>query len=213
MATEPRVDKRVQRGEQSRRVILGRAMDIASVEGLESLSVRRLATELDLSKSGVFAQFGSKEELQLATVRAAVEVFVGHVVKPARKAPAGVLRAWALCDSWLRYAAGPIFTGGCFFTSATAEFDARPGRVRDAIAAARRDWQKLYTATIAEAIELGEISAGVTAADLAFELDAVARTAGQDALLFGDVSSYERARRILRARLAAVSTEAAPAIG
>src|ERR1700754_345360 len=83
-----RTDGRVERGRQSRRAILGRAMDIASAEGLESLSVRRLATELDVSKSGVFAQFGSKEELQLATVRAAVDVFVTHVVKPAMRTPA-----------------------------------------------------------------------------------------------------------------------------
>src|SRR5688500_12975759 len=134
MAVEPRGDKRVLRGERSRKVILGRAMDIASVEGLESLSVRRLAAELDVSKSGVFAQFGSKEELQLATVRAAVEVFVSEVVKPARKAPAGIRRVWALCDEWLDYVAKPIFAGGCFFISAAAEFDARPGRVRDAVA-------------------------------------------------------------------------------
>lgn len=212
MTTEPRVDRRVQRGEQSRRAILDRAMDIASVEGLENLSVRRLATELDVSKSGVFAQFGSKEELQLATVRAAVEVVVNRVVKPARKAPAGIRRVWALCDSWLRYSTEPIFTGGCFFVAAATEFDARPGRVRDAIAAARHDWQSLYETTIATAIELGEISTDVVAADLAFELDAVARAAGEDAMLYADASVAERARRILRARLRAVADESAPAL-
>ncbi|MFE7800275.1 TetR/AcrR family transcriptional regulator [Nocardia sp. NPDC057440] len=206
------VDKRLARGERSRRVILDHAMDIASVEGLESLSVRRLAAELDLSKSGVFAHFGSKEELQLATVRAAVEVFVTHVVKPARRAPAGLRRVWALADSWLDYAAKPIFRGGCFFLSAVAEFDARPGRVHDAVAAARRDWLRLYEAAVAEAIALGEIVADIDPADLAFELDSIARVAGQDALLFSDAAPYARARRIISARLTVVATAAAPAI-
>ncbi|MGW4768433.1 TetR/AcrR family transcriptional regulator [Nocardia sp. NPDC004278] len=206
MTVETKVDKRLERGERSRRVILDRAMDIASVEGLESLSVRRLATELDLSKSGVFAHFGSKEELQLATVRAAVEVFVAHVVKPARRAPAGIRRVRALAESWLDYAAKPYFSGGCFFLSAVAEFDARPGRVHDAVAASRRDWLRLYETTVAEAVDLGEIAADNEPADLAFELDAIARTAAQDALLFGESTPYDRARRLLTARLDAVST-------
>ncbi|MBF6341676.1 TetR family transcriptional regulator [Nocardia abscessus] len=181
-------------------------MDIASVEGLESLSVRRLSTELDLSKSGVFAQFGSKEELQVATVRAAVEVFTSHVVKPARRAPAGIRRVRALAESWLDYAAKPVFSGGCFFLSTVSEFDARPGRVRDAIAAARRDWLRLYQTAASEAVALGEIDARVDPADLAFELDAIARTAGQDALLFDDPSHYEQARRMIATRLVAIAT-------
>ncbi|WP_068029870.1 TetR/AcrR family transcriptional regulator [Nocardia mexicana] len=204
MVGEGKVDGRVQRGEQSRRAILDRAMDIASVEGLESLSVRRLSTELGLSKSGVFAQFGSKEELQLATVRAAIEVFAAHVLKPARRAPAGMRRVRALAEAWLEYAGKPIFSGGCFFLSAVAEFDARPGRVRDALAAARQDWLRLYESTVAEAISLGEIDADIDPADLAFELDAVARQAAQDALLFDDPARCERARRIIDARLATV---------
>ncbi|GHF21985.1 TetR family transcriptional regulator [Amycolatopsis deserti] len=210
--TDAHVDKRVQRGLRSRRVILDRAMDIASVEGLESLSVRRLATELDVSKSGVFAQFGSKEELQLATVRAAVEVFVGKVVKPARKAPAGIRRVWALAEAWLAYVRQPVFEGGCFFIATAAEFDARPGRVRDAIAAGRRDWQTLYRTTIAEAQEMGEIAADVDAALLAFELDALTRAAAEDALLHDDPSRYDYARTAIRNRLAAVATPEAPAL-
>ncbi|WP_067842157.1 TetR/AcrR family transcriptional regulator [Nocardia lijiangensis] len=206
MVSDGKVDGRVRRGEQSRRAILDRAMDVASVEGLESLSTRRLSTELGLSNSGVFAQFGSKEELQLATVRAAIEVFATQVVKPARRAPAGIRRVRALAESWLEYAAKPIFSGGCFFLSTVSEFDARPGRVRDALAAARQDWLRLYESTVAEAISLGEIDTGIDPAELAFELDAVARQAAQDALLFGDPVRYERARRIIEARLAAVAT-------
>ncbi|HEX5596284.1 MAG TPA: TetR/AcrR family transcriptional regulator [Micromonosporaceae bacterium] len=210
---EVQMDKRVERGLRSRRVILDRAMDIASVEGLENLSVRRLATDLAVSKSGVFAQFGSKEELQLATVRAAVEVFVGKVVKPALRAPAGIRRVWALSEAWLHYVREPVFPGGCFFSGAAAEFDARPGRVRDAIAAARRDWQKLYASSIAEAVALGEIVSEVEPALLAFELDAISRAGAEDALLYDDDTIYERTREIIRGRLQSIVTDAAPVFG
>ncbi|WP_225440338.1 TetR/AcrR family transcriptional regulator [Amycolatopsis eburnea] len=203
------MDKRILRGMQSRQLILDRAMNIASVEGLESLSVRRLATELDVSKSGVFALFGSKEELQLATVRAAIEVFTAKVVRPARKAPPGIRRVRALGESWLRYTRRPVFDGGCFFTAAAAEFDARPGRVRDTIASARQDWQIFYAATTSEAQELGEITADLDPADLAFELDALARVAAEDAVLFDDDSRYDRVARIMLARLRAVATDPA----
>ncbi|MEU3274777.1 TetR/AcrR family transcriptional regulator [Saccharomonospora sp. NPDC006951] len=204
-----RVDKRVERGQQSRRAVLDRAMDIASVEGLDSLSVRRLAAELEFSKSGVFAQFGSKEELQLATVRAAVEVVVAEVVKPALRAPSGIRRVWALCESWLRYVRKPVFAGGCFFISTAAEFDARPGRVRDAVASARRDWQQLYTRTIEEARDLGEITAETDARQLAFELDALGRSGSQDALLYSDPASYDMASAAMLARLRSAATDPA----
>ncbi|WP_328403109.1 TetR family transcriptional regulator C-terminal domain-containing protein [Nocardia sp. NBC_00403] len=128
------------------------------------------------------------------------------MVKPARRAPAGLRRVWALADSWLDYAAKPIFRGGCFFLSAVAEFDARPGRVHDAVAAGRRDWLRLYEAAAAEAVALGEIAADIDPADLAFELDSIARVAGQDALLFSDAAPYARARRIISARLSVVAT-------
>ncbi|MFX0577946.1 TetR/AcrR family transcriptional regulator [Nocardia nepalensis] len=203
------MDKRVLRGLQSRQLILDRAMNIASVEGLESLSVRRLATELEVSKSGVFAQFGSKEELQLATVRAAIDVFAARVVRPARKTPAGIRRVRALSQSWMHYARLPVFEGGCFFMSAAPEFDARPGRVRDAIASGRRDWHTLYTSTIAEAQALGEIRADIDPADLAFELDALARIAAEDALLLDDDHRYDRADAIILSRLRAAATDPA----
>src|SRR6266540_152098 len=103
---ETRTDGRVVRGERTRRVILQRAMDLASIDGLERLSIGRLATDLDVSKSGVITHFGSKEELQLATVRAAVDVFTEHVVRPALKTPAGLRRLWRPCELWLDYERG-----------------------------------------------------------------------------------------------------------
>ncbi|HEX8188504.1 MAG TPA: helix-turn-helix domain-containing protein, partial [Pyrinomonadaceae bacterium] len=122
-------------GERTRQAILEAAVDIASEEGLEGLTIGRLAAELSMSKSGLFAHFGSKEELQLATVEAARDVFVREVVRPAFGAPRGLARLWQLCDVWLGYVRREVFRGGCFFAAAAAEFDGRPGAVRDRVAA------------------------------------------------------------------------------
>ncbi|OLT22903.1 TetR family transcriptional regulator [Pseudonocardia sp. CNS-139] len=200
-----RPDGRVERGRRTRQTILARAMDIASSEGLEALSVRRLAAELDVSKSGVFAQFGSKEELQLATVRAAVDVFVVEVVRPAMRTPGGLRRVWALYESWERYARRPVFTGGCFFIAAAAEFDARPGRVRDAVAGAQRDWQRLFARCLREAAELGDVARDADVDQVAFELYALARAGAQDALLHDEPAAYDHARAAVLARLRAVA--------
>lgn len=182
-------------------------MDIASVEGLDGLSIGGLASELKLSKSGVFAHFGSKEELQLATIRAARDVFMARVVSPARAAPPGLGRVWALCEAWLAYGAEPVFPGGCFFFATSAEFDARPGRVRDALAEANKDWVLFGQSTIDEARHLGEISGEIPSAQLWFELYALARAANTDALLHGDKTVFERARTGIRNRLQAVATD------
>jgi len=202
-------DGRLLRGEQTRRAILERAADIASVEGLDGLSIGRLASELGASKSGVFAHFGSKEELQLATVDAARERFVAAVVAPALKAPRGMRRLWALCDTWLSYAQEPVFTGGCFFCAVDAEFGARPGRVRDALATARRDWIGLFVTTIEGAQALGELAADVDPRQLTFELDAFLLAANTDALLYDDPAAYERARTAMRNRLRAAAADPA----
>ncbi|WP_075020354.1 TetR/AcrR family transcriptional regulator [Actinomadura madurae] len=199
-------DGRLLKGAQTRRVILCRAADIASAEGLEGLSIGRLATELGISKSGVFTHFGSKEELQLATVGKAVEVFREHVVEPALAAPAGLGRVRALLDAWQRYQREPVFPGGCFFHSTMAEFDARPGRVRDAIAASQRDWGAFLERCLREARDLGEIDASTDVPQLAFELEAACRTGAAHALLYDDPSLFDRATRAMTTRLEAVVT-------
>ncbi|GAA0255750.1 TetR/AcrR family transcriptional regulator [Actinomadura nitritigenes] len=198
-------DGRVLKGERTRAVILGRAADIASAEGLEGLSIGRLATELRISKSGVFTHFGSKEELQLATVATAVEVFREHVVEPALVVPEGLGRVRALLDAWQRYQRQPVFPGGCFFHSTMAEFDARPGRVRDAIAASQRHWRAFLERCLHEARDRGDIDASADVPQLAFELDAVCRTGAAHALLHDDPSQYDRATRAVEALLAAVT--------
>ena len=205
---ETRTDGRVVRGERTRRVILQRAMDLASVEGLERLSIGRLATDLDVSKSGVITHFGSKEELQLATVRAAVDVFTEHVVRPALKTPAGLRRLWRLCELWLDYERG-IFPGGCFFANVAAEFDARPGRVRDAIALSQRDFRALFERMIADAVRVGDLPADVDAPQLTFELKALGSSANNEFLLYDEPAAYKRARVAMLDRLRALATDPA----
>lgn len=204
MATA-KVDGRIERGDHTRRTILDHAAGIASVEGLEGLSIGRLASDLNVSKSGVFAHFGAKEELQLATVRWAREVFIAEVVTPALRAPAGLRRLWRLYDNWLDYANRRVFPGGCFFAAAIAEFDARPGRVRDAVAESVREWREFTESAIARARDTGEIAPDVDARQLAFELDAFTR-ATQDALLFEEKAVFTRARRAILSRLRAVAS-------
>ncbi|MEU8635312.1 TetR/AcrR family transcriptional regulator [Amycolatopsis sp. NPDC048633] len=193
------VDGRVARGDATRRVVLRRAVDVASVDGLEGLSLGRLATELELSKSGVFALFGSKEELQLATVEAAFGIFEAHVVAPARTVEPGLPRLWAICENWLVYSEERVFPGGCFFFNAGAEFDARPGRVHDAVAAASGSFATFIRETAADAVALGHLDADAEV--LAFELHALGRAANADAVLNGGTRAYALARRAIRSRL------------
>ncbi|MEV3854897.1 TetR/AcrR family transcriptional regulator [Streptomyces sp. NPDC050095] len=201
------LDGRVARGNETRRLVLRRTVDIASVEGLESLSIGRLATELKLSKSGVFALFGSKEELQLATVRAAAQVYEEKVVRPAMEAPAGVGRLWRLCGRWLRYSQDRVFPGGCFFYGVLAEYDAREGAVHDALARAQRSWVGLVERCAEEARELGELRRDTDVPQLAFELIALMEMANAHSVMHGESGVYRRARVGIAARLAAAVTD------
>ena len=125
-APDDEADGRRRRGNRTRESILQAAADLASVEGLEGLTIGRLATALEMSKSGLFAHFGSKEELQLATIDAARRRFVEHVVKPSRSLPRGRARLEAMTGDWLAYFRNEQFAGGCFFHTVKAEFDSRP---------------------------------------------------------------------------------------
>ncbi|MEV7611745.1 TetR/AcrR family transcriptional regulator [Streptomyces sp. NPDC089799] len=201
-------DGRVERGNQTRRTVLERTMSIASVDGLEGLSLGKIATDLGLSKSGVFALFGSKEDLQLATVRAAVEVFVGQVVRPVREEPAGLSKAWRLCELWLDYSRHRIFPGGCFFYGVSAEYDARPGPVRDEIAKARTDWTRYIERVLDEARTAGDLRPGLGPDELpqtAFEIIALMELANAHSVLFENGAAYERAERGILARLRSVA--------
>ena len=205
-------DGRLARGERTRAAVLRRAADIASVEGLDGLTIGRLAADLQVSKAGVFAHFGSKEELQLATIRAASERFVDDVVAPALDVPDGLDRLVALCDRFLSYSRRGVFPGGCFFFSVAAEYDAKPGRVRDEVAAARRGWLDTYAAVVTAAQRKGELDPGADPAAVAFELDALGMAANLHARLCDDPAVYALARESMLARLRALATGAHPAL-
>jgi AcrR family transcriptional regulator len=200
-------DGRRARGERTRRAILDRAVQIASVEGLEGLSIGRLAGELGVSKSGLFAHFGSKEELQLATVDAARELFIGSVVGGSREEP-GVGGLLGLTDAWLGYLEGEVFSGGCFFAAAASEFDGRPGPVRDRIASAMGEWLLALDAAIQDAQEAGELPAVVDSEQLAFEINSLGLGANWAFQLYGDRAAFTRARVAIRVRISGLATDA-----
>jgi len=198
-------DGRLLRGEQTRRAILDRAAEIATVESLEGLSIGRLATELGVSKSGVFAHFGSKEELQLATIERAREVFIERVIQPALERR-GLARLWAMCENRIAYSKDRVFPGGCFFYAAEMEFGPRTGRVRDALKREKDAWWDWLVGTIERAREAGELRPDVDAEQLAFELDAFVGAANAGALLDDDPRAFDFARTAMRERLRAAAT-------
>src|SRR3954451_24094366 len=169
---ENEADGRKRRGNATRESILQAAADLASVEGLEGLTVGRLATALGMSKSGLFAHFGSKEELQLATIDAARRRFVDHVVRPSRGLRRGRARLEALLDDWLRYFRAEVFPGGCFFCPVQSEFDSRPDNaVRDIITEDMRQFLGFLEREVTKAQEAGELDPSAEPAQLAFEFD------------------------------------------
>ncbi|MFG1792459.1 TetR/AcrR family transcriptional regulator [Nocardia sp. NPDC049149] len=192
-------DKRLLRGAKTRQTVLRQAADIASLDGLEGVSFGRLATETGLSKAGIQTLFKTKEALQLATIDYARELFVDHVVQPARPQPHGVARLRALVDSWLAYVETPVLTGGCFWVACAAEQDSRPGPVHDALFDAKRAWLRTLERELREAVDEGEI-ADVDAAFAAFQIDAVL-SATNTALRIGEKSAAGRARSIVASLL------------
>lgn len=202
MTQAPPRDGRRVRGDESRRVILAHAIDIASVDGLEGLTIGRLADAAGHSKSGVATLFGSKEQLQLATVGAAREVFVDRVVTPARaRSERGLARVCALISSWLDYSDERVFRGGCFFAATSVEYDARPGPIRDAVVAASSEWEDYLTLSIERAITAGELPGLDDPAQLTFEIVSFLEAANTRSLLHASTEPYDRAAVALRARL------------
>jgi AcrR family transcriptional regulator len=193
-ATKPRIEAEGSRGAKpdrelkgTRDAILERATALASVEGLEGLTIGRLASELEMSKSGLFGHFGSKEELQLATVEAAARRFVHQVVEPALATQEGAPRLRALCEGYLSHLERRVFPGGCFWASVTTEFDGRPGPVRDRIRDAFGAW-------LVELERQARIAGSSDPAQLAFELQALIQSANSSFELFGDRTAFRRAR-------------------
>lgn len=154
------------KGEETRQAILARAFELSTVIGVSGLSIGRLAEATGLSKSGLFAHFGSKEALEIAVVGEASRQFVQDVMVPALRHPRGVPRIRALFDQWLTWGIRP---GGCFFVGASAELDDRPGAPRDALVQSCKDWIDELTKAAQIAIREGHFRADLDAAQFAFE--------------------------------------------
>jgi AcrR family transcriptional regulator len=176
----------------------------ASIEGLEGMTIGRLAEGLGLSKAGVVGPFGSKQALQLAVLGEAVRVFTERVWTPAAGRPAGRPRLLAVCERWVAYLADCPLPGGCFITTASTEWDAREGPVRDAVAGAQRRWLDTLSADAEVAVRAGELPAETDPTELAFALNGIAMSLNQAIQLFSDDAAPDRARRSL-ARLLAPS--------
>jgi len=200
-STESPRPRRRADGERRRQTILRAAARLATVDGLDGLSIGSLASHIGMSKSGLYAHFGSKEELQLATIDEAHEIFGREVTRPALEQPEGVARILGLCDAFLSHLERRVFPGGCFFAAAAAEFDTHDGRVKERIRAFFEEWLKGISDMVREAQRRGEIEAGVDADQLAFEIDSLLLGANSGFVLFADRSALERARTGIGERL------------
>ena len=210
MAIRESTDRRRLRGMRTRQSILVHAARVGSAEGLEAVSLQRLAGDLGISKSGLFAHFGSKEELHMATIEAAAQIFTDEVLRPALQVPRGLGRVWALCNSWLSYLERGVFPGGCFFWAVAEEFDSRrPGPVRDSVLEKKNYWSYSLQRAVREAQAAGEIDPGVDPEQLAWELDSL--LGGANSGFKGDdgVRAIERGRRAIRDRLSRAATATA----
>ena len=188
-------------GERSRQAIVEAAAQLATVEGLEGLSIARVADATGMSKSGVYGLFGSKLELQVAAIDAAREVFVREVVSPAFKSPEGLERLRSLCEGFLDYVRRRVFPGGCFFASVAAEIGARPGDLRERIRTEQKVWVGLLAENAATAREAGDLALDVEPRQLALELSALLTGADVAFLLHDDTTIIEGVRVAIRARL------------
>jgi AcrR family transcriptional regulator len=181
----------------SRAATLQTAVQLASVVGLDGLTIGRLAEELDMSKSGLVGRFGSKEQLQLATLELAADIFRRTVYAPAAQAAPGLRRLNAICDAWIKYLGRPPFPGGCFLTTASVEFDARPGPVCESVKQVMDRWLRVLEAQASIAIETGELLPSTDPKDVAFTINALAVGANCAYQLGRDPRVLKRARRAM----------------
>ncbi|MEZ0364995.1 TetR/AcrR family transcriptional regulator [Mycobacterium sp. pUA109] len=186
-------------GDARRTSVLDRATHVASVEGLTGLSFGRLADRTQVPKSALQTLFGTKQDLQLEIVKAAVEVFVRTVLVPVESHPEGLPRLRALMSAWVDYL--QVFEGGCIFASGASELDGHPGPVRDALADAVNAGEVLIMRDVKLAIRLGELPPDTDAEQLAFELHAMILQANHDRQLLRRTDALQRARTAIARRL------------
>ena len=192
----PRAD-----GERTRAAILRAAASLATVDGLEGLSIGNLAAATGMSKSGLYAHFGSKQELQLATLEEANRILQELVVQPAVAAPPGLAQLQAVCDAFFNYLQRRTFPGGCFFAAAALEMGTRPGPVKERVAALQSEFAALVRGFAATALEQQELPASEDPDRLAFELYGIMLAADTGFVLHDDPTVLDLARQIVRQRL------------
>jgi AcrR family transcriptional regulator len=200
-AAPGRIRRRRSDGERSRRAILHEAARLATVEGIDGLSISRLAEAVGMSKSGLFAHFGSKQELQLATIDTAREIFAEQVLDQATQTSGALARLRALTGRYLDYVASDTFPGGCFFASALSEVDTHPGPVRDALVEFLGDWLARLEAAVTEAQAEGTIATSEDPGQLAYELEAFLILANGMYVVSRDDATLQRARTAIASRL------------
>ena len=183
---------------ESRTRTLSAAVDVASVEGLEGLTIGRLADQLGMSKSGLIGRFGDKQAMQRAVFATAIERFTQAVWLPAQEAQPGLARLEEIIDRWIDHLRAGVFPGGCFVTTASVEYDARPGPLRDEVAAAVRRWLAVLEAEAERARERGELPGDRQPRDVAFELHGLASGGGVAARLLEDPAGLDRTRAAMR---------------
>lgn len=198
-AAERVTDKRLLRGSRTRKIILNYAVDLASLEGLENVSFGRLAADTEISKSGIQTLFKSKEQLQLAIVEYARSMFIDAVIRPARSAPPGTARLWALLDRWHAYASVPLHAGGCFRAANLAYFDSMPGAVHDELLRDQQKWIEAIADELRNAEQAGEVT-GLDPELAAFEIDALL-CAANTALRTGNDKAMSMVYRVVEKML------------
>jgi AcrR family transcriptional regulator len=200
-------DGRLERGRRTRGAILDAALAKASTDGLDGLSLAALADELGISKSGLFAHWATKEQLQLAVVEHAVTHWNERVIAPAMLTAPGVKRLFALHVSRLEFYEAAVLPGRCFFFTVQCEFDDRPGAVHDRVAAAQSQWLGFIASLAAEAIDLGHLRDDASPEQLAFEVEAAGDAVVPQARLMEGAAVFTFARRAVLDRLRSLCTD------
>jgi AcrR family transcriptional regulator len=200
-------------GERTRDAIVREAVSLATVLGLEGLSIGDLAGALGMSKSGVYAHFGSKQELQLATVDEAGRIFQAEVIEPALAAAPGLAQLVTLCDAFFDHLMRRTFPGGCFFAGAALEMGTRPGPVKEQIAAFQTGLTALIRQFVVTAVDQHELPADEDADALTFELNGIILAANTSFVLRQDAAALDMARRVVRRRLKITAAATTPMPG
>jgi AcrR family transcriptional regulator len=201
------LDGRLVRGERTRIAVLDRALLLATSEGLDGLSLGQLAETLGISKSGLFAHWRSKESLQLAVIDHARRQWTDEVIRPAMAAPRGVRRLWQAHDRRLAFYESGRLPGGCFFANAHFEYNARPGVLRDRLAAELTSWMTFLTGLATDAVAVGDLRPDTDAAALAYETESLGVCAVMQAPVLGPEVTFRLARQALMGHLRALATD------